>query len=916
MTFVLLEQDPGAKVSTAEAERDEAKATLDAAENAVEAATRELAGAEAGDGRDESNRSLTERVADAENLGSVADAEGQVLAVVARSFRSGGGVKERVADAGHLGSVADAEGQVLAVARSFRSGGGVKERVADAGHLGSVADAEGQAADMKAKHLQKQLAEMKKVLASKDRESGTLQRELHKHQQAVEDGKRKLQDLKYDEAGAQQLEELREKESLEVRRLKDEVDRLSQEVTGCNFRFSDPRPGFDRSKVKGVVAKLVQVKDLKTSTALEVAAGGKLYQVVVQDEVTAKEILEKGRLQKRVTIIPLNKVSYHSLNGSVVEAARKMSAGKACPALELVGYDLEVEAAIKYAFGSTFVCQDSGTAKKLAFSREVNQRCITLDGDDFNPSGLLTGGSRTISRSLLTMLHDLAAKEAELAGHQMALDQVKQQMAAMEAAGKDYRRLKQDLELKSHSLGLLQERIANSEVAQLASQAESLEEQMGQAKKEAEAARTKKDELVALRKRLEQEMKDFSKERDNRVKGAKDKLKGAKTAVESARKNVRKAEQALAEALAERDAAAGEQTQLETRIAEAQEGLKGLEAEVNALSEALAIAKEEHASTLGKLESRRERLRECDAEIRGLEKERDRAARLIQEADADVRKLESRVKAKSDDMKRYVDHVTMLEKNQPWVLNERDSFGRGDYDFSKHDIQKMRSEYESCLERVEKLKGKVDHKEKKTIAEYDKQRITQVIDELDEKKKAAMKETWQKVNGDFGSIFSTLLPGSQAKLEPPEGLTFLAGLEVRVAFGGVWKDSLTELSGGQRSLIALSLILALCRFKPAPLYILDEVDAALDLNHTQNIGRMIKQHFPQSQFLIVSLKEGMFNNANVVFRTKFVDGVSAVTRTLMPQGGQGHANRENAGGKATKGGHASGRQVLKESNRA
>lgn len=90
-----------------------------------------------------------------------------------------------------------------------------------------------------------------------------------------------------------------------------------------------------------------------------------------------------------------------------------------------------------------------------------------------------------------------------------------------------------------------------------------------------------------------------------------------------------------------------------------------------------------------------------------------------------------------------------------------------------------------------------------------------------------------------------------------------------------------------------------------------QVDAALDLSHTQNIGRMIKSHFPHSQvhvcqvlrlstvslcsfvllrltlqsvaavqFIVVSLKEGMFTNANVIFRTKFVDGVSTVTRTL------------------------------------
>jgi chromosome segregation ATPase len=146
---------------------------------------------------------------------------------------------------------------------------------------------------------------------------------------------------------------------------------------------------------------------------------------------------------------------------------------------------------------------------------------------------------------------------------------------------------------------------------------------------------------------------------------------------------------------------------------------------------------------------------------------------------------------------------------------------------------------------------------------------------------------------DFGSIFSMLLPGTMAKLEPPEGVDFMDGLEVGVAFGGVWKQLLSELSGGQISLLALSLILALLLFKPVPLYILDEVGAALDLTHTQNIGRMIKAHFPQSQFIVVSWKEGMFNNANVIFCTKFVDGVSTVTRTV-PSGSQALSKKQKA----------------------
>lgn len=156
---------------------------------------------------------------------------------------------------------------------------------------------------------------------------------------------------------------------------------------------------------------------------------------------------------------------------------------------------------------------------------------------------------------------------------------------------------------------------------------------------------------------------------------------------------------------------------------------------------------------------------------------------------------------------------------------------------------------------IEKAEGEyTELLRKRKVVENDKKKIQNVIEELDIKKKCELERTWKKVNKDFGSIFSTVLPGAKSKLEPPEGMQAWEGLEVKVAFGDVWKESLSELSGGQRSLLALSLILSLLLFKPAPMYILDEVDAALDLSHTQNIGNMLKTHFSQSQFIVVSLK--------------------------------------------------------------
>ena len=90
------------------------------------------------------------------------------------------------------------------------------------------------------------------------------------------------------------------------------------------FEYHDPEKNFDRSKVHGLVAKLIHVKDIKTATALEVAAGGKLYNVVVDTEQTGKKLLQKGQLKRRYTIIPLNKIAARSIDQGTVNRAEQL----------------------------------------------------------------------------------------------------------------------------------------------------------------------------------------------------------------------------------------------------------------------------------------------------------------------------------------------------------------------------------------------------------------------------------------------------------------------------------------------------------------------------------------------------------------------------------------------------------------
>ena len=170
---------------------------------------------------------------------------------------------------------------------------------------------------------------------------------------------------------------------------------------------------------------------------------------------------------------------------------------------------------------------------------------------------------------------------------------------------------------------------------------------------------------------------------------------------------------------------------------------------------------------------------------------------------------------------------------------------------------------------------------KRTTIKADKEKLEEMMSIFDRERNKDIKATVKEVSKSLGEIFSTLLKGVVARLHPicdAEQENAIVGLELKVAFNGVEKESLSELSGGQKSLLALSLILALLKYQPAPFYILDEIDSALDLSHTQNIGLMIKKYFKSSQFLIVSLKQGLFQNANVLFQVSFQENRSMVKR--------------------------------------
>lgn len=775
----------------------------------------------------------------------------------------------------------------------------LEEQLADAKVEVGNAETELKQLQTKVNHCEKELKEKKTQLLSKREEAAAVENELNNGKKQVEKLQKALESLSFKEEQMDLLQSDRGIEVEAIQKLKDEIRVLSSRLSNIDFTYSDPVKNFNRSKVKGVVAKLIKVKNSSAMTALEVAAGGKLFNIVVDTEDTGKQLLQKGGLRKRVTIIPLNKIQTYPVPPRHQNAAaRLVGKGNAEVAISLVGYDEELKSAMEYVFGSTFVCKTVDAAREVAFSREVGITSVTLEGDIFQPSGLLTGGSRRGGGDLLRQLHSLAEAQSKLSIHQNRLSEIDAKINQLIPLQRKFKDLKAQLELASYDLSLSQSRAEQNEHHKLGELVKKIEQELGEAKSGVEEKKLVYESCLAKVSCLEKSIHDHAGNRESRLKDLENKVKTIKRQMQSSLKDLKGHDNEKERLIMEMEAVKQEHASLESQLVSLNKQIDDLASEVDSQKAKLVSLKHDAGLAQSELNTARLKIKECDSQISSILKEQQQLQNKISETNLEKKKMENEVKRMEMEQKDCSLKVEKLIEKHSWIASEKQLFGRSgtDYDFGSRDPRDARENFEKLQADQSGLEKRVNKKvmsmfekaedeyndlmSKKNIIENDKSKIKKVIEELDEKKKETLKVTWEKVNRDFGSIFSTLLPGTMAKLDPPEGGSFLDGLEVRVAFGSVWKQSLSELSGGQRSLLALSLILALLLFKPAPLYILDEVDAALDLSHTQNIGRMIKSHFPHSQFIVVSLKEGMFNNANVLFRTKFVDGVSTVQRTV------------------------------------
>ena len=713
---------------------------------------------------------------------------------------------------------------------------GYQGQLQDARNRASAASTEQEQAKLKISHSEKRIKEDEPRAKKAKEQNSALLKDLEALRAQAKQLEADLSKLGFEPGQEERMYEDEAALQSRIRELREQSDSMKRKVANIDFTYNDPSPGFDRSKVKGLVAQLFTLDKNHTQagTALEICAGGRLYNVVVDTADTGTQLLQNGKLRKRVTIIPLNKIAAFRASAAKITVAQRLAPGKVDLALSLIGYDNEINAAMEYVFGSTLVCEDADTAKRVTFDPAVRMKSVTLEGDVYDPSGTLSGGSSPQSSGVLVTLQKLNELTKEMIVAEKALRELQASITREKKKLDSAKKIKQDLDLKTHEIKLTEEQIGSNSSSSIIQALEEMRASVAQLKADIADAKRRHDEATTDVKRIERDMNEFNSNKDSKLAELQSSLDKLKKVLSKNSASIKPLQQEMREAMMESEQCCADLAAAREQLQDAQTALSTQQEEVDSLVEEQKHAKVRHDTLVSypdlrlimvqdahdiaqaRLQDEQAKLTGFDDELRALEEASRSKSASITEEGLEQQKLGHTLEKVEKEQAAYSQTLSTLEKEHDWIESERELFGRVNtpYDFHGQNMSECKSSLKKLTERFQGMKKKINPKvmnmidsvEKKetslknmmrTVIK-DKTKIEETIQNLDEYKKEALLKTWERVNGDFGQIFNELLPGSFAKLEPPEGKTVSEGLEVKVSLGKVWKQSLTELSGGQR----------------------------------------------------------------------------------------------------------------------
>ncbi|CAG9856359.1 unnamed protein product [Phyllotreta striolata] len=636
-------------------------------------------------------------------------------------------------------------------------------------------------------------------------------------------------------------------------------------------------------------------------TAVEVTAGNRLFHHVVDTDMIGTQLLKEMNRQSlpgEVNFMPLNRLN--------VRDQDYPNDSDAIPMVSKLHYDQKYDKAMRYLFGKTLICRNMEVATKLA--RTTGLDCVTLDGDQVSSRGSLTGGYFNASNSRLETQKTRSETIDQIKQCEQELKSLRTELGKIETSINGIVSEMQKTETKnSKAKGIYDKvkgelRLMREELSNIERFRGPKERSLAQCKSNLEAMQTTKE---GLESELHQELLAQLSVHDQ-------------AQVDSLNDDIQRLQKENKEAFSTRMKLEAEKNKLE-----------------NLLTNNLIRRRDEvlHALQEISLEDRKRQLTNSKSELEEIDKKIDKVNRELTIVENKVKEISKKLKSEQGELEnwkkkekdaqdridedakhleKFATKQNLLEQKIAESVEKINQLGALPAQDMYSSYVKMSSR--ALFKELEKANNKLkqfshvnkkaldqfmsfsDQKEKlvKRKEELDRgdEKIKELISMLEQRKMEAIQFTFKQISKFFTEVFKKLVPVGRAKLvlktaDHEEGHEIgpedsnadnFTGIGIKISFtdADVEMKEMNQLSGGQKSLVALALIFAIQKCDPAPFYLFDEIDQALDPSYRRAVANMIHELSGEAQFITTTFRPELLEHANKFYGVKFRNKVSHI----------------------------------------
>ncbi len=653
--------------------------------------------------------------------------------------------------------------------------------------------------------------------------------------------------------------------------------------------------------IHGIVADIINVEE-RYVTAIETVLQPVMQHIIVDNEETAKRCIRflKESNAGRATMLPLTSMKGRSLN----EPRLDMEEGFEGIAAELVQYDDEYSEIVKYLLGTTAVVDDIDTAAYIGKRYGNKFRIVTLDGQVVNAGGSFTGGSKVSNGGIISRKQEIDSLYNELAKLRESQNE----------KSEAYRQYQAETAKFTIELEGMQDELRNLDNEEIRTNAEisrldSLIAQLSQQGETAKLTLQRFDMQIEQQLDIVAQSNEIIESTDARISELEQRLSASGTERENAAADIKALSDELSQinineitAGKDIDAYRGEIRSVENNrkmlfessgsYKEAVERLDRQDNEIRLEIERVKLSIQQQTENLSDND---DDIRRCTEEITQLEQSIETMHRDVREA--------------NDNKEKFSREVARLEERRAGVQKDYDSIVKLLYDryeltvsmaieqakpldnlmMAENDLSELNKrisalgsvnmdsieEYRMVSERYEFQSAQLADIEKS------KAELEKLIEQLTADIKTRFLNSFQEINRHFKEIFITIFgDGAKAELEltnPDDVLN--SGIEINAAPPGKVIKNLISLSGGEQTMVAITIYLAILKHRPTPFCMLDEVDAALDDVNVDKYITYLNQFAKQTQLMVITHRRGTIEGCDVLYGVFMQEkGVSRLLR--------------------------------------